>query len=583
MRGRLSMSLGLLRAIALGALVILLVNPIRSRPGAAGSPALVLLDASLSMAGANGVWRAALDSARRLAAGGLIWRFGDAVSAFDTSPPQAGRSLLAPALAAAAGRSGPVIVVTDGALVDSTDIPSDLRRRPRILVLPRASFFDAFVASIDGPRHVAVGDTVRLRVAYGTAGVKDGGRGKRAALRVMLDTRRLLTQPVDLPDNGIVATELALPSSLFPRSGLQALQVRLDGLPDVEPRDDARWFVVEVSPQPVAVVLASPPGWETRFFTKTLADVARVPVKQYVETEPGQWRDAATLAPVPADVVRRAAAGARVVALIGATERLTTFRRSSGIVWWPPSPETTGDWYVDPPPPSPLAGELGGVPWDSLPPVTAVVELPSVPDMAVLLTARLARRGVARPLVLVRDSAGARTAFVAGAGLWRWGFRGGAAAEGYRALVAAIADWLLTGETGSRERFGPATLETPNGVPLGWRWRARGAPQPVRLTLDSGGAPLTDTLRFDPQGHADLRLPPGVYHWRAQDGPERGVVVSEAYSDEWRPAPGTVAAQPGSSVGQGEEVAARDRWWLFAIALVALIGEWAWRRRQGLP
>ena len=170
MRRRVSVALGLLRAIALGVLVVLFLNPVRARPGEPGGRALVLLDASLSMAGANGVWREALDSARRLAAGGLIWRFGDDVSAFDTSPPRAGRSLLAPALAAATGRSGPVIVVTDGVLADSAAVPPDLRRRPRIVVLPRVPVFDAFVASVDGPRHVAAGDTVQLRVAYGTAG-----------------------------------------------------------------------------------------------------------------------------------------------------------------------------------------------------------------------------------------------------------------------------------------------------------------------------------------------------------------------------------------------------------------------------
>ncbi len=586
MRRRLTLELALLRAVALGALLLLLVNPVGSRPGGASVPPLVLLDASLSMAGANGVWRAALDSARRLAAEGegLIWRFGDAVTAFDTGAPGAGRSRLGPALAAAAGRSGPITVVTDGAITDSADVPDDLRRRSRIVVLPRAEFFDAFIASVDGPRRVAVGDTIRLRVAYGTAGRRDGGRGTTAALTVMLDTRRLLTRSVTLPDSGMLVTELTLPSSLLPRPGLQALEVRLTGVSDAEPRDDARWFVLHVSPQPTAVVLASPPGWEARFFAQALADVARVPVKLFVETEPGRWRDAATLAPASADAVRRVASGARLVALLGVPDRVAPFRRPSGVVWWPLTGASSGDWYVDPPPASPLAGMLAGVAWDSLPPATAVTELSDVADVSVLLTARLARRGPGRPLVVVRDSAGMRVVTVAGAGLWRWGFRGGASAEAYRAFVAAVADWLLAEQgAGSRERFGPATLEAPNGVPLEWRWFGRSVPRPVRVTLESELAPVTKTLHFDAGGRADLLLPPAVYRWRAVDGPERGVVAVERYSDEWRPAPAVVSAQPGEPAGSRRDFAARDRWWLFALVLTAFVGEWVWRRRQGLP
>ena len=590
MRRRLTLELVLLRAAALGALILLLVNPARSRPGAASAPPLVLLDASLSMTGAHGVWRAALDSARHLAVGGLIWRFGDAVSAFDTTPPAAGRSRLEPALAAAAGRSGPIIVVTDGAIGDAADLPSDLRRRSRILVLPRAPFLDAFVVSVDGPRRVAVGDTVRLRVAYGTAGKREGERGKgEGAIVVRLGNRRLASRSVPLPDSGVLVTEIAVPTSLFPLPGLQPLEVALEGSADDEPRDDARWFVLDVSPQPTAVVLASPPGWEARFFTKTLADVARVPVKLYVETEPDRWRDAATLAPVPADVVRRAASGARLVALIGAPDRLGAFRRGAGILWWPLTSTSAGDWYVDPPPPSVVAGTLAGVSWDSLPPATAVVELSgmSATDVSVLLTARLARRGPARPLVLVRDSAGTRQATVTGAGLWRWGFRGGAPAEAYRALVAAVADWLLAERSATRggERFGPLTLEASNGMPLEWRWLGReGLPaQPVRLSLEAESGMVMATLHFDADARAELRVPPGRYRWRAIDGPERGVVVVERYSDEWRPTPVTLTAQPGAPGGSRRGVTARDQWWLFAIALAAFVGEWAWRRRRDCP
>jgi hypothetical protein len=74
-----------------------------------------------------------------------------------------------------------VVVVTDGAIADTLDLPADLRRRPRIIVLPRVPFSDAYVAAVDGPRRVSAADTIRLRVAYGAAG--PARRSRRAARR----------------------------------------------------------------------------------------------------------------------------------------------------------------------------------------------------------------------------------------------------------------------------------------------------------------------------------------------------------------------------------------------------------------
>src|SRR5437667_455164 len=107
-------------------------------------------------------------------------RFGSQVRAYDSLPPGDGATRLAPALAAAAGREGPVAVVTDGAISDLADLPSDLLARVHVIVLPRPAFFDAFVSHIAGPTRIAAGDTVRLRVSYGTTGgsAGEGGRGK---------------------------------------------------------------------------------------------------------------------------------------------------------------------------------------------------------------------------------------------------------------------------------------------------------------------------------------------------------------------------------------------------------------------
>ena len=517
-----------------------------------------------------------------------MWRFGTHVSLFDTTPPADGATRLAPALETAASRAGEVIVLTDGAIDDVGKIPADLLRRPRVIVTPRPSFWDAYVASVEGARHLTRGDTVRLRVSYGTAGKREGGRGKgKAALLVSVGGRRLATQGVSLPDSGILETSITLPASRFPLPGWQVLEVRLDGAGDAEPRDDARLFALDVSSEPAAVILASPPDWESRFLAKALSDVARVPVKMFVETERGRWRDAATLAPVANADLNRAASAARLVVVIGDPERtqsVTASIHASRLVWQ--TNGQSGDWYVESPLSSPLTAALSGVLWDSLPPATAVaVSTRDTTSAMVALTARLVRRGPARPIVmLAQRKGGAREATVTAAGLWRWAFRGGAAEQTYRTLVAGLVDWLLGEQgAGSRERAVPETFEVPNGLPLVWQWLSSDEPRPLVVTLKTSTQTRVDTLRFDAARRAELLLPPGIYQYALSGGSERGVVAVEEYSDEWRPRAPTIGPQPGEATARLASVGLRDRWWLFVIAIAALATEWALRRRQGLP
>jgi hypothetical protein len=578
----------ILRAVAVLSLILLLWNPASSRLLPAGDQPLVLLDASLSMTGAP--WRAALDTARGFARRrAVVWRFGTAVTAFDTSPPTAGASHLAPALEAAAGRAGEVVVVTDGEVDDVAAIPADLLRRPRVIVDPRAPFFDAYVAGVEGTRHVTRTDTVRLRVSYGVAGVRGSGLGARnASITVSVGERRLTSQRVTLPDSGTLSTEITFPVSRIPSPGWAVLEVRLDGVGDAEPRDDSRQFAVDVSLEPAAVIFASPPDWEGRFLARTLSDVARVPVKVFVETEAGRWRDGATLAPVATSVLTGAAANARLVIAIGDPERSRAFTSGprSAVLMWPTNGQP-GDWYVERPLSSPLTAALAGVLWDSLAPVTGVVVQPhdSNPAATVALVARLARRGPARPILTLeeRNGGGQRIATVRAAGLWRWAFRGGAAEEAYRSVVAATVDWLL-GERGrgTRERVVPELLEVPNGLPTVWR-ATSDSTRALGVTLRSDDTTRTDTLRFDAAGRAELLLPPGVYRYALTGGPEQGVVAVETYSDEWLPHVPALSAQPGEATARLSSIGLRDRWWLFVIAIAALAAEWALRRRQGLP
>ena len=308
-----------------------------------------------------------------------------------------------------------------------------------------------------------------------------------------------------------------------------------------------------------------------------------MPLRVYAQTEPGRWRDASTLAPVPVATVRRAAQQARLVALLGDPAALADMPTPGALLVWPTTGGRDGDWYVDPPPASPLAGYLAGIFWDSLPPASAVSDLVADSAAVPVLQARLARRGASRPVAMLSERRGQRRATIAATGLWRWGFRGGASDVAYRTLIGAVTDWLLGGGAGSGERFAPLTYEVANGLPLVWRWTGKSGPQDVPLTLAGPGGARSDTLRFDATGRAGLRLPPGAYRYAAQGGSERGLVAVDVYSDEWRPSVATLAAQPGLSRGRLESVALRDRWWLFVLAVAAFATEWAWRRRQGLP
>ncbi len=580
------MSLVILRGVAVLALILLVWNPASSRLLPAGDQPLVLLDASLSMSGAP--WRAALDSARDFARRrAVVWRFGTAVTAFDTAPPAAGASHLAPALEAAAGRAGEVVVVTDGEIDDVADIPADLLRRPRVVITPRRSFADAYVAGVEGPRHVTRTDTLGLKVSYGVGGKRETGNGKRVTLVVKIADGVLASQRVTLPDSGTLSTEVTFPVSRIPSPGWTVLQVSLDGVNDAEPRDNSRLFAIDVSLEPAAVIFASPPDWETRFLARTLGDVARVPVKVFVETEAGRWRDGATLAPVATSVLTSAAANARLVVAMGEPAHARAFTGGSrnALLLWPTNGQP-GDWYVERPLSSPFTAALAGVNWDSLPPATAVVAQThdSSPATTVALVARLARRGQPRPIVTLEERNGERIATVRAAGLWRWAFRGGAAQEGYRSVVAALVDWLLRERgAGNRQRAAPVALEAPNGLPIVWRWTSPDTSRPLAITSRSDDTTRTDTLRFDAAGRAELLLPPGVYRYTLSGGPEQGVVAVETYSDEWLPHTPALSAQPGEATSRFASIGLRDRWWLFVIAIAALATEWALRRRQGLP
>jgi hypothetical protein len=245
-----------------------------------------------------------------------------------------------------------------------------------------------------------------------------------------------------------------------------------------------------------------------------------------------------------------------------------------------------GDWYPGPEvQPSPLAARLSAVPWDSVPPLLGVV--PVVPTEAqwVALSAQVGRRGGERPLVLGGDSAGMRVLTTAGEGLWRWALRGGAAREAYRSILAGGLDWLL----GTGSQGGPpiltASAAVPRGTPVLFRMAGDSLPDSLRIEVTDGRVARGMALHFDPQGTARVWLPPGAYRWSAPRPAASGAFVVEEYSDEFPPRPVTVSVSGGGSAlrtGMGLTYA-RQRPWYFGVVLLALVGEWIWRHRRGLP
>lgn len=565
------------RAAAWTALGLLLLD-LSCSAGVGGARPLVLLDGSLSLTAAGGRWREADSAARRL---GEVRVFGDERPGADTAPDR-GRSLLGPALAAAAASARPVIVVTDGEIEDARAIPADLLERAGVRLFPRRPVPDVAITRVSGPSRVTSGDSVRLEVELAATG---GARPESLAVAVESRDRRLARRVVRLEGDAGRA-RLAFASAGL-GAGDHVLRVRLVDHADAEPGTDERLHLVTVVPSPAVVLLAAPADWDTRFLYRALKDVARLPVRGYARLERDRWRALHDLTRVAEDQVRQAARRADVLILKGDAGSLGEAARARGIWRWPSGPigdasPVAGDWYLAAPGGSPLDPGFAGFPIDSFPPAVQLVPMRPRAGQWVALTAQNGRRGPSWPAIVGEDSGRVRLVTVLADGLWRWAFRGGSSEESYRAWVAATLDWLLAAPDTAAGLARPVRPVVQNGRPLVFQWTAPGRPRPIPVEWSprppAGG---DDTLRFDGSGRAALWLPPGEYRYRLAGG-GGGAVAVERYSDELVPRPVVLAPReprpPAAAAGRS----ARDRPWLFALCLLALAGEWIARRRLGL-
>ena len=461
--GATGIPLALLRAAAWGSLAVLLIDPGCHRPGAAPPP-VVLLDHSLSMSdsgtgsGAGGPrWRAALDSARAAAGrGGRILLFGVQPEALAvTSRPDAPASRLLPAWREAAALGGPVVVVTDGEVDDARDLPDDFLRSAHVIVLPRAAKADVGVAGLDLPLALKAGDTATASVVLVAAGTAPSDT---AALELLEGKRVVARVRVPLGAGGSLRRELRF-VPVAPPGGVERearrYEARVSGVPDdAEPRDDVRATLAEVSRTAAIAVMSDAPDWDLRTLVGTLQQTSGVPVGAFVRVaRDGPWRDARTLRLVAEDAVTAAARGASLLIVHGTAEgtaALAALARHAVWRWTAPAGSIAGDWYVAPAEmPSPVGGALAGVSADSLPPLESLAEQPGDTGEWAGVAARLARRGKAWPAIVGAERGDRRLVRVLGSGFWRWASQGGASAEAYRSLVAALTDWLLAVPAGT--------------------------------------------------------------------------------------------------------------------------------------
>jgi hypothetical protein len=104
----------------------------------------------------------------------------------------------------------------------------------------------------------------------------------------------------------------------------------------------------------------------------------------------------------------------------------------------------------------------------------------------------------------------------------------------------------------------------------------------VPLQVTGTDSTFTTQLAFGASGSAALTLPVGVYRWRVPRARASGVVAVESYSDEFVPRT-RVPARSAAVAVAGTPVGWRELWWVFLVAMLAFLAEWAWRIRRGLP
>ncbi|MHB1329463.1 MAG: vWA domain-containing protein, partial [Gemmatimonadales bacterium] len=447
-----------LRFVAWTLLGLLLIDQSCARAPGSVRP-LVLLDASLSMAGVGSRWDEARQAALQLGDVRTIGPLGQ------DSAPLGGRSAVGDALLAATTVGRPIWLVTDGEIDDASELSPGLLAQAGVRVLARERRPDLAVTGVIGPDRVSLGDTLRLEVEVSGFDMPDR---REVTIDVASQEQRWATRVVPLEaGSGRATLEFPLPGQV--QAGAHLLTISLRDAADAESRTDQRLHPLTVLPTPGIVIIAPSAGWESRFFFRALSDVASLPVRGYYAVERDRWVRMGDVVPTTAGEVDQAVSRADLLVRFGELpERMGRVRARARWDWVAAggAPVVEGDWYLSPGGVSPVSGAFVALPTDSFPPATGLANLVAGPRDWVGLSAALNRRGGERAAVVGRDSSGIRQVQVGVSGLWRWAFRGGESEQAYRSWVAATTAWLLGASDSTTGVARPVRAVVQQGRPV---------------------------------------------------------------------------------------------------------------------
>jgi hypothetical protein len=571
-----TLPLALLRAVAAMLIVALLF---RAPAGTAASlPPDVALDASESWTRATDstAWRAALDSASR--SGGQVRRFGDSLRVDAGKDGPADRaSRLRGVVDAATGSGRPVVVVTDGEL-DEPELLAGLPKGSRTVVIAKKEGPDAAVALLDAPHALLAGDTVRASVTI-VAGATGSGAGR---LDLRLDNEMLDSAAIGalepFAERVVVLHGIAAGAE---RGAVLRAILRVAG--DREPGNDTLSLGVDVTRAPAAVFVSTAPDYDAREAVAALRGVTSLPTRAFYRVAPGMWRTDGTLARADEKVVRDAVRDAPIAVIHGDTAVFGPPRAASRgalLLFAPPAAED-GEWFASAAPVSPIAPMLGGVAFDSLPPLSVSSAMPRA-EWQGLVTHRGGSLDDRRAAIVGWETP-RRIAVIGASGFWRWRFRRGVRSDAYSALFGALYDWLAAGRTDRRAAV-PDAEPLRAGMPVRWR---RGAPADSVATItvmrrDATAQRKTLSVRFaDGAVVAETApLPPGIYEVTTTGGSS---LLAVNQSRELVPRRPTVKSRAvGGEPSLGDVPAVTDWAWVYALVVLLLCAEWLLRRRVGL-
>ena len=616
--------LAALRLAVFAILLLLLFDP--SLPvgtaGAGRSRHLLLLDASASMALPAGDAPTRWDAARREAQRRQlpVLLFGDAprplaADSLPPAPPGDLRSLLRPALAAAAEAGAErVTVLTDGALEDAALLPGWIARLGLAVEWVQLGGATPGLAltALTGPGWARAGGAVPLEAELAA------GPGAPDSVRLVVRQagRVIAEASVRTPPPGRSATVRLEVRPVAPAApGHVRLDVSLEP-GDVVPDDDRRALSLFLAPDPAGVALVSlQPDWEPRFLLPVLQRALGLPARGFLRVGDGWVRVAqgAEAGERVADAdVARTVAGAELVVVhapganpppwlieaLRTAPRLLVLPATAPL---PPlplpleiGPAEAADWFVAAEvPASPVAVLLEEVPATELVPLPSLRRPVRPPDAWAPLAVTRGRGGDSSPLLLAAEAEGRRWAVALGDGYWRWAFPGGESRALYERLWAAVGGWLLQEAAVGTDGVRPARRVLGRGeLPL---WLTPGLrADSVRLRLSAAGD-VRDTLLL-PAVDDSVRgpaLPPGEYRYaatafapgvRATGG---GELFVERYTPEFARPVASLRTLAGRRAPGRIGSDARDRPlhtsplpWIAIVLLLAT--EWILRRRWGL-